>query len=173
MKWIGIKFAINVIRAENPNKTIHIIRIPPSQLNILIGPNSPLVVLNSISVKFWVQFISNISSLLFQNIFPSCFWFFNILFLLIFEVIKQIKFYVLYMEVVNLRMKNLLRKKKGSATYVLLPLSFSLTDAFQTNISCWLNDILIKRKVFLESWDREIWWKTFNVGIFIISWSQF
>ena len=172
MKWIGIKFAINVIRAENPNKTIHIIRIPPSQLNILIGPNSPLVVLNSISVKFWVQFISNISVFFFRIFFLLVFDF-SITLLLIFEVIKQIKFYGLCMEVVNLRMKNLLRKKKGSATYVLLPFSFSLTDAFQTNIFCWLNDILIKRKVFLESWDREIWWKTFNVGIFIISWSQF
>ena len=46
-------------------------------------------------------------------------------------------------------------------------------DAFQTNIFPWLNDILIKRKIFLESWDGEIWYKTLNLGIFIISWSQF
>ena len=30
-------------------------------------------------------------------------------------------------------------------------------DAFQTNIFSLLNDILTKRKLFLETWDREIW----------------
>ena len=45
-------------------------------------------------------------------------------------------------------------------------------DAFQKDIFSWLNDIPIKTKYFLESWDREIWYKTFNLDIFICSWSQ-
>ena len=36
----------------------------------------------------------------------------------------------------------------------------------------WLYDIMIKKKIFLKSWDREIWYKTFNLGITIYSWSQ-
>ena len=47
-------------------------------------------------------------------------------------------------------------------------------DAFQTDIFSWLNDIPIIRKMFLKSWDREIWLKkTFNLYIFIFLWSQF
>jgi hypothetical protein len=45
-------------------------------------------------------------------------------------------------------------------------------DAFQMDIFSWLNDIPIKRKLFLEFWDREIWYKTFNLYIFIFLWSQ-
>ena len=32
-------------------------------------------------------------------------------------------------------------------------------DAFQTNIFSWLDDIMIKKKIFLKSRDREIWYK--------------
>ena len=46
-------------------------------------------------------------------------------------------------------------------------------DAFQLNIFSWLGDIMIKKKIFLNSWDREIWYKTFNLGIHIFSWSQY
>ena len=45
-------------------------------------------------------------------------------------------------------------------------------DAFQTNIFSWLDDIMIKKKIFLKSSDREIWYKTFNLGIHIVLWSQ-
>ena len=30
-------------------------------------------------------------------------------------------------------------------------------DAFQMNMFSWLDDILTKIKLFLESWDGEIW----------------
>ena len=46
-------------------------------------------------------------------------------------------------------------------------------DTFQTNIFSWLDDIMIKNKIFLNSWDREIWYKTFNIGIPIFLWSQY
>ena len=46
-------------------------------------------------------------------------------------------------------------------------------DAFQMNIFSWLDDIMIKNKIFLNSWDREIWYKTFNIGIPIFLWSQY
>ena len=46
-------------------------------------------------------------------------------------------------------------------------------DAFQLNIFSWLGDIMIKKKIFLNSWDREIWYKTFKLGIHIFSWSQY
>ena len=36
----------------------------------------------------------------------------------------------------------------------------------------WLNDIPIKIKLFLESWDKEIWYKTFNLHVFIFLWSK-
>ena len=45
-------------------------------------------------------------------------------------------------------------------------------DAFHTNIFSWLDDIMIKKKIFLKSWDREIWYKTFILGITTFSWSQ-
>ena len=44
--------------------------------------------------------------------------------------------------------------------------------AFQMNNFSWLDDIMIKKKVFLKSSDREIWYKTFNLGIHIVLWSQ-
>ena len=40
------------------------------------------------------------------------------------------------------------------------------------NIFSWLDDIMIKKKIFLKSSDREIWYKTFNLGIHIVRWSQ-
>ena len=43
-------------------------------------------------------------------------------------------------------------------------------DAFQTNIFSWLNDILTKRKLFLETWDREIWYKTFSFYFINLTW---
>ena len=45
-------------------------------------------------------------------------------------------------------------------------------DAFQTNIFSLFDDIMIKKKIFLKSLDREIWYKTFNLGIHIVLWSQ-
>ena len=45
-------------------------------------------------------------------------------------------------------------------------------DAFQTNIFSWLDDIMIKKKIFLKSSDREIWYKSFNLGIHIFLWLQ-
>ena len=41
-------------------------------------------------------------------------------------------------------------------------------DAFQVNTFSWLDDIIIKTKIFLKSSDREIWYKTFNLGIHIV-----
>ena len=46
-------------------------------------------------------------------------------------------------------------------------------ETFQTNNLSWFNDILIKTKTFLKSWDREIWYKIFNLCTIIFSWSQF
>ena len=46
-------------------------------------------------------------------------------------------------------------------------------ETFQTNNLSWFNDILIKIKTFLKSWDREIWYKRFNLCTIIFSWSQF
>ena len=43
-------------------------------------------------------------------------------------------------------------------------------DAFQTTIFSWLNDIPIKIKLFFKSWDGEIWYKMFNLTIFMF-WS--
>ena len=45
-------------------------------------------------------------------------------------------------------------------------------DTFQTNIFSWLDDIMIKKKIFLKSSDREIWYKSFNLGIHIFLWLQ-
>ena len=45
-------------------------------------------------------------------------------------------------------------------------------DAFQVNIFSWLDDIIIKTKIFLKSSDREIWYKTFNLVIHVVLWSQ-
>ena len=36
----------------------------------------------------------------------------------------------------------------------------------------WLREIMIKKKIFLKSSHRDIWYKTFNLGIPIFSWSQ-
>ena len=45
-------------------------------------------------------------------------------------------------------------------------------DGFQTNIFSWLDDIKIKKKIFLNFWVREIWYKTFNLGTPVFLWSQ-
>ena len=43
-------------------------------------------------------------------------------------------------------------------------------DAFQTNNFSWLKDIHVKSQWFLGSWDREIWYKTFNFYFINLTW---
>ena len=45
-------------------------------------------------------------------------------------------------------------------------------DAFLMDILSWLNDTHIKGKLYLKFWAREIWYKTFNLDIFIFLWWQ-
>jgi hypothetical protein len=43
-------------------------------------------------------------------------------------------------------------------------------DAFQTNNISWMNDIHVKSQWFLGSWDREIWYQTFNFYFINLTW---
>jgi hypothetical protein len=45
-------------------------------------------------------------------------------------------------------------------------------DRLNTNNFSWLNESLVKRQHLLGSWNREIWYKTIKLAMFIILWSQ-
>ena len=43
-------------------------------------------------------------------------------------------------------------------------------ETFHTNNFSWINDIVIKSQWFLGSWDREIWYKTFDFYFINLTW---